>query len=174
MFRDFDYLQTDEQAPLPGALSQLLERVTSAYESAGEFVFNCQMGRGRTTTGMVTACLIATAMNLERDEWTPETEPESVVGDYDAIDGPSEEEAYLQGTSPTKLDVRTAEFTMSLGEYKVILQLVGILSHGKTAKRLTDGAIDLMQDVQNLRKAIYECVIHLLSPPFLLILMRIL
>lgn len=49
---------------------------------------------------------------------------------------------------------------MSLGEYKVILQLVGILSHGKTAKRLTDGAIDLMQDVQNLRKAIYEYVIH--------------
>ena len=50
-----------------------------------------------------------------------------------------------------------------LGEYKIILQLVGILSHGKTAKKLTDGAIDLMQDVQNLRKAIYECVNQ---PPF--------
>jgi protein-tyrosine phosphatase len=129
---------TDEQAPLPGALSQLLERVTSTYENAGDFIFNCQMGRGRTTTGMVTACLIATAMNLERDEWTPDIEPDSIVGDYDAIDGPSEEEAYLQG------------------EYKIILQLVGVLSHGKTAKRLTDGAIDLMQDVQNLRKAIYD------------------
>ncbi|RXW25529.1 hypothetical protein EST38_g287, partial [Candolleomyces aberdarensis] len=30
------------------------------------------------------------------------------------------------------------------------------LSHGKVAKRLTDRAIDLMQDVQNLRKAIYD------------------
>jgi hypothetical protein len=96
--REFDFLQTDEQAPLPGALSQLLERVTSTYENAGDFIFNCQMGRGRTTTGMVTACLIATAMNLERDEWTPDIEPDSIVGDYDAIDGPSEEEAYLQGT----------------------------------------------------------------------------
>lgn len=45
------------------------------------------------------------------------------------------------------------------GEYKTILQLVGVLSHGKVAKRLTDRAIDLMQDVQNLRKAIYEYVI---------------
>ena len=45
------------------------------------------------------------------------------------------------------------------GEYKTILQLVGVLSHGKIAKRLTDQAIDLMQDVQNLRKAIYEWVI---------------
>ena len=42
------------------------------------------------------------------------------------------------------------------GEYKTILQLVGVLSHGKIAKQLTDRAIDLMQDVQNLRKAIYE------------------
>ena len=101
MFVNLTFLQTDEQAPLPGALSQLLERVTSTYESAGDFIFNCQMGRGRTTTGMVTACLIATATNLERDEWTPDIEPDNIVGDYDAIDGPSEEEAYLQGTLPS-------------------------------------------------------------------------
>jgi hypothetical protein len=44
------------------------------------------------------------------------------------------------------------------GEYKTILQLIGVLSHGKVAKRLTDRAIDHMQDVQNLRKSIYEYV----------------
>ncbi|KAI9439769.1 inositol hexakisphosphate-domain-containing protein [Lactarius indigo] len=129
---------TDEQAPLPGALSQLLERVTSTYDSTGDFIFNCQMGRGRTTTGMVTACLIASSMKLEQDESVPDVGPEGTVEAYDAVDGPSEEEAYLQG------------------EYKTILQLVGVLSHGKTAKRLTDGAVDLMQDVQNLRKAVYD------------------
>ncbi|KAI0264344.1 inositol hexakisphosphate-domain-containing protein [Gloeopeniophorella convolvens] len=129
---------TDEQAPLPGALSQLLDRVISSYENAGDFIFNCQMGRGRTTTGMITACLIATTMNWKEGEVIPQTEPETILEDYDNIDGPSEEEAYLQG------------------EYKIILQLVGILSHGKIAKRLTDGAVDLMQDVQNLRKAIYD------------------
>jgi hypothetical protein len=56
------------------------------------------MGRGRTTTGMVTACLIATVMNLKRDERISEIEHDSIVGNYDTIDGPSEEEAYLQGT----------------------------------------------------------------------------
>ncbi|KAH9998939.1 inositol hexakisphosphate-domain-containing protein [Russula vinacea] len=136
-----DYGRIAIVSPLPGALSQLLERVTSTYESAGDFIFNCQMGRGRTTTGMVTACLIATATNLERDEWTPDIEPDNIVGDYDAIDGPQKRSVFAR-------------------EYKVILQLVGVLSHGKTAKRLTDGAIDLMQDVQNLRKCIYEYVIH--------------
>ena len=47
---------------------------------------------------------------------------------------------------------------MHPGEYKLILQLVGVLSHGKVAKKLADRAIDLMEDVQNLRKAIYPYV----------------
>ncbi|KIM67616.1 hypothetical protein SCLCIDRAFT_1210267 [Scleroderma citrinum Foug A] len=125
---------TDEQAPLPDALSQLLDRIRLGYSQAGDFIFNCQMGRGRTTTGMVAACLISTMMH-----WVGEDEVDSPEeGEVDSYDGPSEEEAYLQG------------------EYKTILQLVGVLSYGKVAKRLTDRAIDLMQDVQNLRKAIYD------------------
>ncbi|KAI0701909.1 inositol hexakisphosphate-domain-containing protein [Cerioporus squamosus] len=134
---------TDEQAPLPGALSQLLMRVRTGLQSgeAADFIFNCQMGRGRTTSGMVTACLIATTMAWEHaaeDKISGEDQNANALEHYDAMDGPSEEEAYLAG------------------EYKVILQLVSVLSHGKLAKRLTDRAIDQMQDVQNLRKAIYD------------------
>ncbi|KAG5221218.1 inositol hexakisphosphate-domain-containing protein [Salix suchowensis] len=149
---------TDEQAPLPDALWQLVERVREGLSdsSTGDFIFNCQMGRGRTTTGMVTACLISTTMqwsaneqNYVQEDEEEDEEDEESGGAYDSIDGPSEEEAYLQG------------------EYKTILQLVGVLSHGKTAKRMTDKAIDMMQDVQNLRKAIYEYVtffVLLISP----------
>lgn len=64
-------------------------------------------------------------------------------------------------TSKVMQNVITRQFLRLMdyiGEYKTILQLVGVLSHGKVAKRLTDRSIDLMQDVQNLRKAIYECV----------------
>ncbi|KAF9648669.1 hypothetical protein BDM02DRAFT_3269263 [Thelephora ganbajun] len=129
---------TDEQAPLPGVFTQILHRVRSGLEANADFVFNCQMGRGRTTTGMVTACLIATT-----DAWVGrEGQADQPVEDaqdefYDSLDGPSEEEAYMQG------------------EYRLILLLVGVLSHGKVAKKLADRAIDLMEDVQNLRKAIY-------------------
>ncbi|KAF8802506.1 hypothetical protein BYT27DRAFT_7196707, partial [Phlegmacium glaucopus] len=130
---------TDEQAPLPDALSQLLNRVRAGLLHAGDFVFNCQMGRGRTTTGMVTACLISSTMDWQSNENNNLSDDDELALElYDAIDGPSEEEVYLAG------------------EYKTILQLVCVLSHGKTAKRLTDKAIDLMQDVQNLRKAIYD------------------
>ncbi|KAF8628035.1 hypothetical protein AX15_004150 [Amanita polypyramis BW_CC] len=128
---------TDEQAPLPGALSQLLERIRTGLSQAGDFIFNCQMGRGRTTTGMVTACLISSTIDWKAQK-SKRVAEEPSLDFYDTMDGPSEEEAYLQG------------------EYKTILQLVGVLSHGKVAKRLTDRAIDLMQDMQNLRKAIYD------------------
>ncbi|KAI0330242.1 hypothetical protein GY45DRAFT_1323965 [Cubamyces sp. BRFM 1775] len=140
---DYDRVAvTDEQAPLPGALSQLLQRVRSGLQSSepADFIFNCQMGRGRTTTGMVTACLIATTTTWEheREELLEDEQNAHALEQYDSMDGPSEEEAYLQG------------------EYKTILQLVSVLSHGKLAKRLTDRAIDQMQDVQNLRKSIYD------------------
>ncbi|GAA5938186.1 uncharacterized protein JCM15063_000661, partial [Sporobolomyces koalae] len=42
------------------------------------------------------------------------------------------------------------------GEYKVVLQLVGVLRNGKMAKKLCDRAIDNMEAVQNLRTAIFS------------------
>ena len=38
------HAQTDEQAPLPDAPSQLLDRVQLGYSRAGGFTFNCQVG----------------------------------------------------------------------------------------------------------------------------------
>ena len=57
------------------------------------------MGRGRTTTGMVTACLISSSItdreSSENDASSDDDELTLEV--YDAIDGPSEEEVYLAG-----------------------------------------------------------------------------
>ena len=54
--------------------------------------------RAGTTTGMVTACLIATTVNWDmRDDEVPSPEESDGVEIYDSMDGPSEEEAYLQG-----------------------------------------------------------------------------
>lgn len=120
------------------------------------------MGRGRTTTGMVTACLIATT-NAWADRGGQAAPPVENVQEefYDSLDGPSEEEAYMQGKCLRVLPLRWGldqPISMDPGEYKLILQLVGVLSHGKVAKKLADRAIDLMEDVQNLRKAIYPYV----------------
>ena len=81
----------------------MLMRVRTGIQSgqATDFIFNCQMGRGRTTSGMVTACLIATTMTWEHDKedrFSEEEQNTNPLEHYDAMDGFSEEEAYLQGT----------------------------------------------------------------------------
>ena len=57
------------------------------------------MGRGRTTTGMVTACLISSSTtDWESSENNAlSNDDEFTMEMYDAIDGPSEEEVYLAG-----------------------------------------------------------------------------
>ncbi len=144
-------------------------RVRTGLQSGepADFIFNCQMGRGRTTSGMVTACLIATTMTWEHaaeESFSEQIQNASALEHYDAMDGPSEEEAYLEGVHGYLLIFKQGADGDRVGEYKVILQLVSVLSHGKLAKRLTDRAIDQMQDVQNLRKAIYECVSRRRAP----------
>ncbi|KAF8340378.1 inositol hexakisphosphate-domain-containing protein [Cantharellus anzutake] len=137
---------TDEQAPLPEALDQIIQRVEAALKNAMHLVFNCQMGyatfksRGRTTTGMVAAVLIATvaARDVTLDPVDDDDQEDAAdLAMYDRYDG-YEEKAYLNG------------------EYKTILRLVGILSHGKIAKRLCDRAVDSVDSVQNLRRAIFD------------------
>ncbi len=50
-----------------------------------------------TTTGMVTACLIATTANWNKSTDDIASPEENGLDIYDSIDGPSEEEAYLEG-----------------------------------------------------------------------------
>ncbi|SPO31624.1 uncharacterized protein UTRI_06346_B [Ustilago trichophora] len=156
---------TDEQAPVPAVFSQLEERVITALQTGSACVFNCQMGRGRTTTGMVIASLVSTVWHYG-DQLVSSYEmsgsiilPTSTSAD-DAVTTatgatiPNDEDAAF-GQPKDNLDNREDDLWLQ-GEWRTILQLVGVLSHGKLAKKLTDRAIDRMEAVQNLRKAIYD------------------
>ncbi|RCI07158.1 hypothetical protein CU098_013780 [Rhizopus stolonifer] len=128
-----DYLRipiTDEQAPIPDVFDQLIQRMHTANQGV-DVIFNCQMGRGRTTTGMIVASLLS--MVLSNDAFDLTTD---IIQDND---GPHDERERYQN-----------------GEYRVILQLVTVLTFGKLAKRLTDQAINMCDHMQNLRKAIYD------------------
>ncbi|POY76292.1 hypothetical protein BMF94_0487 [Rhodotorula taiwanensis] len=139
---DYDRLPvTDEQAPIPGIFSRIEQRVSSALSGRDKqhvgCAWNCQMGRGRTTTGMVTSALAYRILFNKQ----------AIFGlSASIIDAPDHGSHW---------DGREAEPLLN-GEYRLVLQLVGVLQHGKLAKRLTDRAIDDMEAVQNLRTAIYS------------------
>lgn len=50
---------TDEQAPLEKDFDTIVRTMQSAYAENAQtaFVYNCAMGRGRTTSGLVISCL---------------------------------------------------------------------------------------------------------------------
>ncbi|KDO20602.1 hypothetical protein SPRG_12958 [Saprolegnia parasitica CBS 223.65] len=101
------------------------------------FVFNCQMGRGRTTTAMTVAYLKWSVM-----------QPDSVV---EVPDGLPMTRAHRSLT----LDPNTIDY--ALGTFKVILALCETLEQGTHAKAWIDAAIDDCAAVYHLRRVIEEC-----------------
>ncbi|XP_004345330.1 hypothetical protein CAOG_06581 [Capsaspora owczarzaki ATCC 30864] len=140
-----DYLRvpiTDEQAPIPEVFDELLSRVMRSSATT-DLLFNCQMGRGRTTTGMVITCIVELCgVFASRATGT---------------DTPDEEEVEEMRLLATPDSMENAEKQRLLdGHYRVIQQLVRVLSHGRRSKGIADRAMDACAHVQNLRTAIYE------------------
>lgn len=127
---------TDEKAPKEGDFDNLVRRI-SQVDMETEIVFNCQMGRRRTTTGMVISTLVY--LNRIGASGIPRTSSIGKVfyagNDVDDY-SPSSEEAILRG------------------EYAVIRSLVRVLEGGVEGKRQVDKVIDKCDSMQNLREAI--------------------
>ncbi|KAI9006470.1 inositol hexakisphosphate-domain-containing protein [Hyaloraphidium curvatum] len=139
---------TDEQAPIPGVFDILLQRVLGRAGGA-DMVYNCQMGRGRTTTGLAVTCLCEMvagnpSLLARRTDSAPSPDVPSMR--------PGPRPLLRSTTTADDLAVRYAAH----GEYRLILSLLPVLAHGKLAKRLADRAIDLCAHMQNLREAIYH------------------
>ncbi|GAN09242.1 metal ion binding oxidoreductase [Mucor ambiguus] len=149
-----DYLRipiTDEQAPIPDVFDQLIHRMRDASQGV-DVIFNCQMGRGRTTTGMIVASLLS--MILSNDAIDD-------MADSFMVDSSTITASIINPFSPNTNNENDDESydereRYQNGEYRIILQLVSVLTYGKLAKRLTDQAINMCDHMQNLRKAIYD------------------
>jgi hypothetical protein len=116
---------TDEQAPLPAIFDQLL----ALLPLHSTFVFNCQMGRGRTTTAMI-VLLVDYLIRYHRYNACADHRH----NEHD--NGGCEEEG-------GKRD-----------DYRMIKLLTQLLSQGTQSRRIVDEAVDLVGHVQNLRDSI--------------------
>ncbi|RWR94458.1 paladin isoform X2 [Cinnamomum micranthum f. kanehirae] len=127
---------TDEKSPEEQDFDLLVHSISQADINT-EIIFNCQMGRGRTTTGMVIATLVY--LNRIGASGIPRTMSIGKVFDVggDVTDNlGNSEEAILRG------------------EYAVIRSLTRVLEGGVEAKRQVDKVIDKCSSMQNLREAI--------------------
>lgn len=140
----FLIFSTDEQAPIPEVFDQFVDRLAHLGKKENteniNSLFNCQMGRGRTSTGMIIACLM-----------------HMIIGNTHLKTMSSEEFGSLESMSQIHVDsIDFEETRYKKGEFKIILQLISVLQYGKLSKKVTDIAIDSCEHLQNLRVAIYD------------------
>jgi protein-tyrosine phosphatase len=139
----------DEDAPASYDLDTLLRNVLVATEKKTAFVFNCQMGKGRTTCGMVCTALILQA--IETDTASPYPAPSAV-----------EAESKLE-LSPTPYTHHTAPLTLRQGNFEMIQTLLaelGKIDSPETAlqaKQQLDTLIDLTGPPYGLQ-SLRECI----------------
>ncbi|XP_010035529.2 paladin isoform X2 [Eucalyptus grandis] len=127
---------TDEKAPEEQDIDDLVEKI-SRVDVNTEIIFNCQMGCGRTTTGMVIATLIY--LNQIGDSGIPRTDSIGRV---------------LDSGSNVTVNLPNSEEAIRRGEYAVIRSLIRVLEGGVEGKRQVDKVIDKCASMQNLREAI--------------------
>ena len=129
---------TDEQAPLATTIDQLIDIVNSNYKDV--FVFNCQIGRGRTTTGMVICCM---ALSFKRGDWH----------NKNAFQQEGEESNMVQSMLRIPDDRKQKLLN---GFYSAVSELVRMMKSGTKAKRKLDFIIDHNSDMQNIREVVYH------------------
>ncbi len=123
-----------------------------------EPIFNCQMGRGRTTQGLVITYLMKIIVgknSLVKD-------PDFFLPDE--VDGVDQFMLHSPNTTADGVDA-SLERGYKGGQYNLVLQLIAVLRYGKLAKYFTDIAIDACDHMQNLRIAIYDYRIRLAALP---------
>ncbi|CAO2826691.1 unnamed protein product [Amaranthus hypochondriacus] len=126
---------TDEKSPKESDFDILVNKI-SLVDLNTEVIFNCQMGRGRTTTGMV----IATLFYLNRIG-------ASGIPRIDSIGRVSDLNCGAE-------NLLSSEEAIRRGEYTVIRSLIRVLEGGVEGKKQVDKVIDRCASMQNLREAI--------------------
>lgn len=128
----------DEKAPSEKDFDDISEVLRKQPKDTA-CVFNCQMGKGRTTTGMILACLLKDIMygNPNKKYWVDDT------------------------VNPDEYDEdELAEEKAKRGQFSVIFKLFEYLPEAKEAKAHLDRIIDLCGEppigtgLQNLRECI--------------------
>ncbi|OAG29242.1 hypothetical protein NEDG_01315 [Nematocida displodere] len=118
---------SDEQAPLPEIFDELHQTILKIAKPR-RLVFSCQMGRGRTTTGMIISGLVSFAEQLKGL-------------------GIEARAAILQSKRSDAIYDN---------EFVIISKLLQVLPMGRESKNVVDSLVRECEHIQNIYKAIHK------------------
>lgn len=146
---------TDGKAPKSSDFDTLAINISSAAKDTA-FVFNCQMGRGRTTTGTVIACLVKLRIDYGR--------PIKILGDdvtHEESDGGSssgdEAGSYVtpltSNTLQRKIDEKQNR-VFGINDILLLWKITTLFDNGVECREALDAIIDRCSALQNIRQAV--------------------
>ncbi|KAJ1425575.1 Protein-tyrosine phosphatase-like [Sesbania bispinosa] len=148
---------TDGKAPKSSDFDTLAFNIASAAKDTA-FVFNCQMGRGRTTTGTVIACLVKLRIDQGR--------PIKILGDdvtQEEVDGGSssgdETGGYASVLNLDTLQIKTDEkqsHAFGINDILLLWKITAFFDNGAECRESLDAIIDRCSALQNIRQAVLE------------------
>ncbi|PKI35598.1 hypothetical protein CRG98_044052 [Punica granatum] len=149
---------TDGKAPKSSDFDTLAVNISSASKDTA-FVFNCQMGRGRTTTGTVIACLLKLRIEYGRPI---RVLVDDMVQEEEVDEGSSSGEENGSNNTPasTKLvkENSNKEQTRAFGMNDILLlwKITNIFDNGVQCREALDAIIDRCSALQNIRQAVLQ------------------
>ncbi|KAG5055986.1 hypothetical protein JHK85_008496 [Glycine max] len=148
---------TDGKAPKSSDFDTLANNIASAAKDTA-FVFNCQMGRGRTSTGTVIACLV----NLRIDYGRPikilggdVTHEESDCGSSSG----DETGGYVNTLSSNTLQRKTDDEqnrAFGINDILLLWKITTLFDNGVECREALDAIIDRCSALQNIRQAVLQ------------------
>ncbi|MBA0589787.1 hypothetical protein Gorai_018517, partial [Gossypium raimondii] len=148
---------TDGKAPKSSDFDTVAKNIASASEHTA-FVFNCQMGRGRTTTGTVIACLVKLRIDNGRPIKVLLDEMNHEHPDGSTSSGEEIRSDATRLTSST-VKVRTKnEHGRAFGINDILLlwKITRLFDNGVECREALDAIIDRCSALQNIRQAVLQ------------------
>ncbi|KAK7392157.1 hypothetical protein VNO78_20587 [Psophocarpus tetragonolobus] len=148
---------TDGKAPKSSDFDTVAFNIASAAKDTA-FVFNCQMGRGRTTTGTVIACLVKLRIDygrpikILRDDMTCEEDD----GGFSSGD---EVGVHVTALNPDALQIKPDEkqrHVFGINDILLLWKITAFFDNGVECREALDAIIDRCSALQNIRQAVLE------------------
>ncbi|XP_010515494.1 PREDICTED: paladin-like [Camelina sativa] len=140
---------TDGKALKSSDFDTLTSNIASAASDTA-FVFNCQMGNGRTTTGTVIACLVKLRINSGR--------PIKVLHGTTYIAYPIvDDERRTYSSEQRAEEVRELDDRVfGIDDFLLLWKITRLFDNGVESREALDAVIDRCSDIQNIREAVLQ------------------
>ncbi|KAF8407388.1 hypothetical protein HHK36_006519 [Tetracentron sinense] len=148
---------TDGKAPKSSDFDTVAMNIASASKDT-DFVFNCQMGRGRTTTGTVIACLLKLRINYGRPIRVPLEDVSHEEVDSGSLSG---EEVGGNGLASTSnmIQLRSGKEpnrAFGINDILLLWKITRLFDNGVECREALDAIIDRCSALQNIREAVLQ------------------